>query len=47
MTLEQITPCAISEIGRSLARADDVREEHCRQHPLRLGLVPNAKTRAG
>src|SRR5262249_10758797 len=43
MTLEQITPCPVSEIGCSLARADDVGEQHRRQHAIRLGCVPVAR----
>jgi hypothetical protein len=37
MLVEQLTPAAVAELARPLGRADDVREHHGREDPVRLG----------
>ena len=38
--LEQLAPAPVAELGRALGRADDVGEEHRRQHAVRLVAPP-------
>ena len=42
VTVEQIAPASVSELARPLGRADDVREEHRREHPVRLRRLAHA-----
>ena len=35
--VEEITPCPVSEFGRTLGRRHDVREQHSREYPVGLG----------
>ena len=39
---EQVTPPAVSELGRPLRRADDVGEEHSREDTVGLRRRPRA-----
>ncbi len=34
MSLDEVTPTRVAELGELLGRADDVREEHRREHAL-------------
>jgi hypothetical protein len=40
MIVEQIVPATVSQRGGFLGRADDVSEEHCREHPVYLDRRP-------
>ena len=42
MRVEQLAPAPVAELGRQLRRADQIREEHGREHAVRLGAVPDA-----
>ena len=42
MALDELVPLPIAELDRLLRRADDVREEHRRQHAVDLGLLPGS-----
>ena len=42
MALEQLSPGAVAELDRPVRRADDVREENGREHPVGLCLLPAA-----
>ena len=41
--VEQLAPAPVAELGRALGRADDVGEEHGREHAIRLGPGPDAR----
>jgi hypothetical protein len=43
MAFQQVAPSAVAELCRAVARADDVREEHRRQHSVGLSFVPSAR----
>ena len=40
--LEQLAPAPVAELARALGRADDVGEEHRREHAVRLGRLAHA-----
>ena len=40
VTLDELMPLAVAELDRLLRRADDVREEHGREHAVDLRLLP-------
>ena len=40
---ERFAPTLIAEIERALGRADDVGEQDCREHPVTLVRVPDAR----
>ncbi len=42
VTLDELVPLAVAELDRLLRRADDVREEHGREHAVDLGLLPGS-----
>ena len=41
--VEQLPPAPVTELARALRRADDVGEEHGREHTVRLRCLPNAR----
>ena len=40
--IQQLTPLAVPLLGGRLGGADDVREHHGGEHPVRFGAVPNS-----
>ena len=43
VAVEQLLPRPVAERGRTVGRADDVREQDGRKHPIRRGLLPAAR----